>query len=341
MCPSSINGIVGPQADGRPVEPRRHHPDLALAGLGGTDDPHGARRRDPARRAVCGVDPRDPATSASAGRFHTDYTTFLDPAGLKGARLGIVRNIPGFDERVAGALRSGHRRPAGRRRGDRRSREPAEHGLGQRLPGAADDRPELRVQGQHQPLLPEPGRRGAGEEPGRADPFNDAHRDQEMPFFGQERLIISEATSSLDATRVPQGGRDHSAPDPRRGHRRGHEPASPRRPGRRRPPGPAWLTDHIRGDRFDGGDSAGTAAIAGYPDITVPMGLVAGPAGGRLVLRPRLERADAPQDRLRLRAGHEAPAAADVPGHLGLSATASDGLTRTVRAMASPAARIY
>jgi len=39
---------------------------------------------------------------------------------------------------------------------------------------------------------------------------------------------------------------------------------------------PAWLTDHVRGDRFDGGDSAGTAAIAGYPDITVPMGLVAG-----------------------------------------------------------------
>jgi len=40
--------------------------------------------------------------------------------------------------------------------------------------------------------------------------------------------------------------------------------------------GPAWVIDHIRGDRFDGGDSAGTAAIAGYPDITVPMGFVAG-----------------------------------------------------------------
>ena len=39
---------------------------------------------------------------------------------------------------------------------------------------------------------------------------------------------------------------------------------------------PGWLIDHIRGDRFDGGDSAGTAAIAGYPDVTVPMGFVAG-----------------------------------------------------------------
>ena len=46
--------------------------------------------------AACGVDPRDPATSASAGKFHADYTTFLDAGGLKGARLGIVRNILGF-----------------------------------------------------------------------------------------------------------------------------------------------------------------------------------------------------------------------------------------------------
>ena len=89
---------------------------------------------------ACGVDPRDPATCASAGRFHTDYTTFLDSAGLKGARLGIVRNIPGFDERGRRALRSGDRRPAAAGAVDRRSREPAEHGLGQRVPGAADDR---------------------------------------------------------------------------------------------------------------------------------------------------------------------------------------------------------
>ena len=38
----------------------------------------------------------------------------------------------------------------------------------------------------------------------------------------------------------------------------------------------AWPTDHIKGDRLEGGSSAGPAAIAGYPDISVPMGLVAG-----------------------------------------------------------------
>ena len=38
-----------------------------------------------------------PNTSASTGNFHAAYTQFLDAGGLKGARLGIVRNIPGFD----------------------------------------------------------------------------------------------------------------------------------------------------------------------------------------------------------------------------------------------------
>ena len=40
--------------------------------------------------------------------------------------------------------------------------------------------------------------------------------------------------------------------------------------------GVAWVTDHIKGDRLDGGSSAGPAAIAGYPDISVPMGFVSG-----------------------------------------------------------------
>jgi amidase len=36
------------------------------------------------------------------------------------------------------------------------------------------------------------------------------------------------------------------------------------------------VTDHVLGDRLDGGFSAGPAAIAGYPDISVPMGFLSG-----------------------------------------------------------------
>src|SRR5581483_7993593 len=43
--------------------------------------------------ALTGVDPRDSATSASAGKFYTDYRRFLDPHGLRGARVGIPRKV--------------------------------------------------------------------------------------------------------------------------------------------------------------------------------------------------------------------------------------------------------
>ena len=49
---------------------------------------------------MVGVDPRDPLTAASAGNFMTDYTGALDPAGLAGARLGVLREYAGFDRRV-------------------------------------------------------------------------------------------------------------------------------------------------------------------------------------------------------------------------------------------------
>jgi amidase len=39
--------------------------------------------------------------------------------------------------------------------------------------------------------------------------------------------------------------------------------------------GPAWTTDLVNGDHYTGGNST-PAAVAGYPSITVPAGLVAG-----------------------------------------------------------------
>jgi len=50
--------------------------------------------------ALTGVDPNDPATADSAGHVFSDYTQFLDPYGLHGARLGIARNLFGFSSRV-------------------------------------------------------------------------------------------------------------------------------------------------------------------------------------------------------------------------------------------------
>jgi amidase len=47
--------------------------------------------------AMTGVDAADPATAKSAGKFETDYTRFLKPGALKGARIGIARDFLGKD----------------------------------------------------------------------------------------------------------------------------------------------------------------------------------------------------------------------------------------------------
>lgn len=49
---------------------------------------------------MVGVDEADAATGRSAGRFHTDYTQFLDPDALVGARIGVARDFMGFDREV-------------------------------------------------------------------------------------------------------------------------------------------------------------------------------------------------------------------------------------------------
>ncbi len=53
---------------------------------------------------MTGVDERDPLTAPSLGNSLTDYSGFCDPAGLNGARIGVARGYMGFDERVDGLL---------------------------------------------------------------------------------------------------------------------------------------------------------------------------------------------------------------------------------------------
>jgi amidase len=274
ISPSSINGIVGLKPtvglwSRAGVIPISHSQDSA--------GPMTRTVRDAAilLGAACGVDPRDPATAASAGKFHADYTTFLDPAGLKGARLGIVRNLPGFDDRVwalfaravddltaAGAVVVDPANLPGTEAGSVFQALPIvvlnfefKHNINRYLAGLG---PDARVKTLTELIA-----------------FNEAHRDQEMPYFGQERLQASEQTSSLDdpdyrqAVATVQRLTRQDGIDALMAQHRLDAIVAPTS-------GPAWLIDHIRGDRFDGGDSAGTAAIAGYPDITVPMGQVSG-----------------------------------------------------------------
>ncbi len=274
IFPSSITGVVGVKPtvglwSRAGIIPISHSQDSA--------GPMTRTVRDAAilLGAACGVDPRDAATAASAGKFHRDYTTFLDPAGLQGARLGIVRNLPGFDERVLQVFAQAveDMRAAGAVVVDPANLPNLDAGsVFQELPLVVLNYEfKANINKYFQSL----GATAPVKTLEELIAFNERHRDREMPYFGQERLIQSQATSGLDDPRylnalatVRRVTRDEGIDALMARHDLDAIVAPTA--------GPAWLIDHIRGDRFDGGDSAGTAAMAGYPDITVPMGLVAG-----------------------------------------------------------------
>lgn len=50
--------------------------------------------------AMTGIDAGDAATKKSEGKIEADYTKFLKPGSLKGARIGIARDFMGFDTDV-------------------------------------------------------------------------------------------------------------------------------------------------------------------------------------------------------------------------------------------------
>ena len=99
ICPSQTNGIVGLK------------PTLGLLSRSGiipiahSQDTPGPMARTVADAAallgaMAGPDPRDPATRASRARAQADYLPFLDPSGLKGARIGVARKMAGTEPRV-------------------------------------------------------------------------------------------------------------------------------------------------------------------------------------------------------------------------------------------------
>jgi amidase len=143
--------------------------------------------------------------------------------------------------------------------------------------------------------------------------FNSAHADQELIIFGQEIFEMAETKGPLTDAAYQTALATLSRTADTEGlasllGQQGVEvlmaPSN----------GPAELIDPVWGDRRGGGWSqiAGAAAIAGYPSLTVPAGLISGlPVGVTLVTRRN-------QDGLLLQVAraYERAANARVPPHL-------------------------
>jgi amidase len=269
VCPATTCGIVGIK------------PTVGLVSRTGvipisqTQDTAGPMARTVADAAalltaLAGPDPRDRAT-AGAPKGAADYTRFLDAEGLRGARIGVGRNMAGFhpdtdrlfDEAVAEMKRRGAEIV-----------DPAD------VPKLKDlGDPEFEVmlyefKAGLEAYFASLGPKAPVKTLAEAVAFNERNRDREMPFFGQEIFLRAVEKGPLTTPAYREAletcgrlSRQEGLDAVLEKHRLDALVA---------PTGaPAWVIDPVSGDHYVGGNST-PAAVAGYPAVTVPMGFVFG-----------------------------------------------------------------
>jgi amidase len=272
VCPAGVNGVVGIKptvglVSCAGVVPISHSQD--------TVGPHARTVADAAAvlGALVGVDPRDPATAGSAGKFVTDYTRFLDPDGLRGARIGVVRGggTTGYSDETDAIYEEAI---AAMRAAGAVIVDPAD------LPdfdeiAASSDEITVLVYEFKRDLDAYLATRAGVPIRSLADAiaFNEAHADQELPYFRQELLELAQ----IDP--FSQADYDRALANERRLGGAGGIDAALRQfdlDALVAPTGsPAWATDLVNGDHFLGASSS-PSAMAGYPIVTVPMGNASG-----------------------------------------------------------------
>src|SRR5687767_13649273 len=272
ISPAQTNGIVGIK------------PTLGLLSRSGiipiahSQDTPGPMARTVADAAILlgaltGVDERDSATRLSRKRSLSNYAKLLDRDGLKGARIGVARNMAGTNARVIRIFDH--------------CIEIIKH-LGAVIVDPADvpnfdkfSKTELEVLhyefkadlNKYLKTLNGAARVHSMEE---VIKFNEENQDSVMPYFGQEHMIAAQEKASLRAKKY----RDALAKNLRLSRKEGIDAVMRKHkldalivPSG----GPSWTIDLINGDSNNWDmESTSPAAVAGYPHITVPAGYIFG-----------------------------------------------------------------
>ncbi len=270
-CPAHVNGIVGIK------------PTLGLVSRAGiipiahSQDTAGPMARTVADAALllaalAGPDPADPITLTAQTTADDIMAAVAQPLahGLAGVRLGVARNYCGFNPHVDAILEESIR---------------VLDELGAEIVDPvkittenALEAPEFEVllyefKADLNAYLASLGPAAAVHAMTEVIAFNERHRDQVMPYFGQEIMLMAEAKGPLTEPGYAAAlatcrrlARDEGLDRVLRDHRLAALIA---------PTGsPAWLTDYICRPRSHTSSTA--AAVAGYPHITVPAGYVFG-----------------------------------------------------------------
>lgn len=284
-CPSSINGVVGIKPtvglwSRSGIIPISHTQDTA--------GPMARTLRDAALLLgpLTGIDPSDPATRASEGKSHKDYTSFLNVEGLKSKRIGVEKSFlnvhEGIDTLMKEAIDTMKQKGA----------EVIEVDFLARVKGISKEEYTV-LQFEFKDGLNKYLATANASVKSLKDVigFNRKNEAKAMPFFKQDILESSEEKEGLEAKEykdalhkilsVTRNGIDGMMTELKLDTICG--PTN----------GPAWCTDLVNGDFFTGYGMYSSAAIAGYPHISIPMGLVYGlPVGltfiGRAYGEPEL-----------------------------------------------------
>lgn len=267
-CPASINGIVGIKPtvglwSRAGIIPISHTQDTA--------GPMARTVRDAAilLGALTGEDPNDSITLSRNVDIPKEYTAFLKTDGLQGKIIGVDKSLlkghEAIDALLAKALEQ--IRNAGGTVVEVAFRDLL-NDVGK------DEFDVLKYEfkdGLNKYLAAHSANVKSLEDVIR---FNDENEKDVMPYFKQEILVGSQAMEDLNSNGYTQALKRLLTTTRRvfadvfKEHKL-NAVCGPTN-------GPSWCIDLINGDSFTGYGIYSPAAIAGYPSITVPMGMVSG-----------------------------------------------------------------
>jgi amidase len=270
ICPAQTNGIVGIKPtlgllSRRGIIPIAHSQDTA-----------GPMARSVSDAAILlgvmtGVDELDPITKSSSKQGLFDYKRFLVLNGLKGARIGVARNMCGTDHRVTAIFET--------------CLEIMKQ-LGAVIVDPANV-PNFNKFGKTElDVLHYEFKAGLNKYLAAANApmksmadvikFNEINKSKVLRYFGQEHMETAQAKGGLRGEKYRSALANNRLLTRRNGidavMKKYKLDAIVVPSG-----GPAWMIDMVNGDAVNWDmESTSPAAVAGYPHITVPAGYIFG-----------------------------------------------------------------